>query len=122
MIHMNAAMLEKIKNFKEALADDERVLALLNAEAAMEANEEVMKLAYLKDLAESSYNDALRHYDSSSNEVKVAQKKLFAAKSDLEKHPLVRAYLLAYREVRILYEEINERLFAPFHEHVCEGK
>jgi hypothetical protein len=56
---MNAAMLEKIKNFKEALADDERVLALLNAEAAMEANEEVMKLAYLKDLAESSYNDAL---------------------------------------------------------------
>ncbi len=121
MIHMNAAMLEKINNLKDALANDERVLTLRSAEEAMEANEEVMKLSYQKDIAESSYNDALRHFDNSSNEVKLLQKNLFAAKSALEKHPAVRTYLAAYRDVRTLYEEINERIFAPFYERACEA-
>lgn len=120
MILMNAILLNKINDLKDALASDERILALGRAEKAMEEDEEVMRLAYQKDQAETAFNDALRHFGESSTEVKSAQKNLFVAKSILEIHPLVRAYLLAYREVRILYEEINEKLFAPFREHSCE--
>ncbi|MDY0345113.1 MAG: YlbF family regulator [Bacilli bacterium] len=119
---MNKTMLQKIENLKELLSNDERVLAMQLAEKQMEESEEVMKLAYQKDLAETSYNDALRHYGEQSKEVKESQKRLFIAKSELEKHHHVQAYLMAFREVRILYEEINEKLFVPFQEHICEGK
>ncbi|MFA5421924.1 MAG: YlbF family regulator [Bacilli bacterium] len=119
---MNKDLLDKISDFKNLLDNDSRVLALNEAEKAMEMDEEVMSLAYQKDLAETAYSDALRHHGEQSREGKATRKKLFEAKSKLDKHPLVRTYLEAYRGVRILYEEINEVLFAPFTEHFCEDR
>lgn len=122
MIHMNEKLLERISDFREELANDKRVLTLNHLEAKMEQNEEVMALAYQKDIKENTYNDSLRHFGPHSKEAKQAQKGLFEAKTRLDKHPLVRQYLLAYHDVRILYEEINNELFSPFKEHFCEDK
>ncbi|MDD4154570.1 MAG: YlbF family regulator [Bacilli bacterium] len=117
---MNQTLLEQIDTLKREIATDERLIVLNNIEKAMVENDELMRLAYKKDIAETNYNDALRHYAENASEVKEAQKHLFQAKSELEKHPLIREYLIAYREVRILYEEINDALFNPFKDHVCE--
>ena len=120
MIHVNKTLLEQIDILKREITTDERLIVLNNIEKAMVENDELMRLAYKKDIAETNYNDALRHYAENTSEVKEAQKHLFQAKSELEKHPLIREYLIAYREVRILYEEINDALFNPFKDHVCE--
>lgn len=122
MIHMNQKLLEKIGDFRMELANDKRILNLNRLEAKMEQSEEVMALGYQKDIKENTYNDSLRHFGPHSKEAKQAQKALFEAKTRLDNHPLVRQYLLAYRDVRILYEEINNELFSPFKEHFCEGK
>lgn len=120
MIHMNQSLLEKTDILKTAVNNDPRLKALIDIERRMEEDADVMRLAYQKDQAETFYNDALRHFSNDSNEVKKAQNALFVAKSQLDKHPLIREYLLAYREVRLLYEQINQTLFSLFKEHVCE--
>ncbi|NCA97118.1 MAG: YlbF family regulator [Bacteroidia bacterium] len=122
MILMNEVLLEKIRALRSAIHDDERCVLLINKEKAMESNPDVMRLAYHKDLAEAAYNDALRHYGQDSTMAKQAQKELFLAKSELDKHPFVKEYLAAYQSVRLLYTEINAHLFAAFKEHSCEDK
>ena len=120
MIHMNQKLLKKINDLRNELANDKRILNLNRCEGKMEHSEEVMALAYQKDVAENAYNDSLRHFNIRSQEVKLAQKALFEAKTKLDSHPLVRQYLLAYHDVRILYEELNNELFSPFKERLCE--
>ncbi|MFA5481263.1 MAG: YlbF family regulator [Bacilli bacterium] len=121
---MNEELIIRITALKKALAEDSRVLRLNDCEKAMENDEQVMLLAYQKDLCESKYNDAIRHHGENSPEAKEARKSLFIAKKKLDEHPLVVKYLSAYQQVRILYEEINEKLFASFEEQEsgCGGK
>ena len=97
---------------KELLDHDERVLLLNDLEKKMNASEEVMALAYQKDLAISKYNDTLNHFAKDSDEVKTAHHELFLKKEALDKHPLVREYLKAYGQVRDLYYQINDILFS----------
>ena len=97
---------------KELLANDERVILLNKLEKEMNQNEEVMALAYQKDVAVSNYNDALSHFASDSEEVKKAQHELHLKKEALDNHPLVRQYLDAYSQVRDLYFELNDILFS----------
>ena len=97
---------------KELLANDERVILLDKLEKEMDNNEEVMALAYQKDMALSKYNDALNHFASDSEEVKKAQHELHLKKEALDNHPLVRDYLNAYSKVRDLYFELNDILFS----------
>lgn len=122
MILVNEALLEKTMKLNRAIAEDKRVVLLNRCEHDMENDADVMRLTYLKDVAETTYNDAIRHYGNEAIETKKAQKDLFIAKSELDKHPLVKAYLVAYQAVRRLYNEINEQLFMPFKEHFCEDK
>ena len=107
-------------SLKELLDNDERVILLDDLEKKMNENEEVMALAYQKDLAVNDYSDALNHFSSDSEEVKKAQRNLFIKKEALDNHLLVRDYLKAYREVRDLYYQINEILFNNLSLHMKE--
>ena len=97
---------------KDLLTNDPRIIRLNELEKKMNEDEEVMDLAYQKDLAVSSYSDALNHFAKDSEEVKKAQHDLHLKKEALDNHPLVREYLKAYSEVRDLYLNINDILFS----------
>ena len=96
---------------KDLLDNDERIIRLNKLENELNNNEEVMALSYQKDLAVSSYSDALNHYANNSEEIKKYQHELFLKKEALDNHPLVKEYLKAFSEVRDLYFQINEILF-----------
>ena len=97
---------------KELLSQDERVVLLNKLEKEMNDNEEVMALAYQKDLAITNLSDAINHFGENSEEAKKAQHELFLKKEALDNHPLVRDYLKAYQEVRELYFNLNDILFS----------
>ena len=107
---------------KDVLNDDPRIKALEELEKKMNNDEEVIALAYQKDLACSLYSDALNHFKEDSPEVKKAQKELHEKKLALDNHPLVREYLNLYKSVRELYSEINEVLFSDLGLHLKEKK
>ena len=97
---------------KDLLANDPRIIRLNELEKKMNESEEVMALAYQKDVAVSEYSDALNHFARDSKEVKNAQHNLHIKKEALDNHPLVREYLKAYSEVRDLYYQLNDILFS----------
>ena len=97
---------------KDLLTNDPRIMRLNELEKKMNEDEEVMALAYQKDLAVSSYSDALNYFAKDSEEVKKAQHDLHLKKEALDNHPLVRQYLDAYSQVRDLYFELNDILFS----------
>ena len=107
---------------KDLLNNDERIIALNKLEKEMNENEEVMALAYQKDLAINEYSDALNHFASDSEEVKKAQHNLHLKKEALDNHPLVREYLKAYSEVRDLYFQLNDILFSNLNLKMKECK
>lgn len=109
---MNQEIYSLTFELKELLSNDERVLLLNSLERKLNENEEVMALAYQKDVAASKYSDALSHFSEDSEEVKAAQRELFDKKTALDNHPLVREYLSAYSKVRDLYLMINDILFS----------
>ena len=110
---------QKASEFKEELQSDPRVVLLNKLEKEMNDNEEVMALAYKKDMAAIKYSDTLSHFSEDSEEAKKALKELSKAKEELNNHPLVKQYLKAYAEVRDLYMEINEALFSGFNPELC---
>lgn len=97
---------------KDLLTNDPRIIRLNELEKKMNASEEVMALAYQKDVAVSEYSDALNHFTRDSEEVKKAQHNLRIKKEALDNHPLVKDYLKAYSEVRDLYYQLNDILFS----------
>ena len=109
----------KAKKLKESLNNDQRIIRLNKLEKKMDENEEVMALAYKKDMASIEYSDALNHYPENSEEVQKALQKLHESKLNLDNHPLVKEYLAAYKEVRELYAKINEILFSNFAAELC---
>ena len=97
---------------KDLLTNDPRIIRLNELEKKMNENEEVMALAYQKDVAVTEYSDSLNHFAKDSEEVKKAQHNLYIKKEALDNHPLVRDYLKVYSEVRDLYFELNDILFS----------
>lgn len=97
---------------KDLLTNDPRIIRLNELEKKMNASEEVMALAYQKDLAVTDYSDALNHFAKDSEEVKKAQHNLHLKKEALDNHPIVKEYLKAYSEVRDLFYQLNEILFS----------
>ena len=116
---MNDSLMNSLEKLKEAIESDPRVLHLNELDKKLNDNEEVMKLAYKKDMALLSYEDSLKHFKEDSKEVGEAQKRLYEAKLSLDKHPLVIEYNNAYKLVRELYNKINEVLFKKFGEKTC---
>ena len=105
---------------KEMLDNDERIILLNKLEKELNNNEEVMALSYQKDVAVSSYSDALNHYAKDSEKMKKYQREMYLKKEALDNHPLVRSYLKAYGEVRDLMFQINEILFKDLSLHLKE--
>lgn len=103
-----------INKLKNAIDNDDRIITLNKIEKEMNENEEVMLLAYKKDLATNEYSDLLKIYDENSDQVIVSRNRLLEAKERLESHPLVKEYLKAYKEVRLLLFEVNNILFKDF--------
>ena len=107
---------------KDLLDNDERIIRLNKLENELNNNEEVMALSYQKDIAVSSYSDALNHFANYSEEMKKYQHDLFLKKEALDNHPLVKEYLKAYSEVRDLYFQVNEILFNDLSLHKKEKR
>lgn len=105
---------------KEMLDNDERIIRLNKLEKELNNNEEVMALSYQKDVAVSSYSDALNHFPKDSEMMKKYQHELHLKKEALDNHPLVKKYLQAYCDVRDLYFQINEMLFKDLSLHLKE--
>ena len=104
---------------KMAIDNDERMIRLNQTEKAMEDSEEVMSLSYKKDMALERYNEILKYFKDDSEEANKARRLLSEAKAELEKHPLVREYLSAYQQVRLMYEKINNTLFSYLNSNLC---
>lgn len=107
---------------KQLLNADERLIFLNQLEKEMNANQEVMLLAYQKDMAISEYSDLLNHFSLEEEIVKKAQHQLYEKKKALDEHPLVRRYLLVYSQVRDLYLEISDILFNGLNMHMKENR
>ena len=116
---MDKDIYSKAENLKELLNKDPRVIRLNELDKKMDDDEEVMALAYKKDIAATKYSDTLNHFFEDSEEAKKALKELHEAKLNLDNHPLVKEYMKAYIEVRDLYAEINEILFSNFQSNLC---
>ena len=113
---------EAAYELKDLLSQDERIKRLNELEQKMNNDNEVIALAYQKDLAVSHYSDTLNHFSEDSEEVKIAQKELYEKKLALDTHPLVREYLDAYKEVRDLYIQMNALLFEGLNLKMREHK
>ena len=111
---MDETLASSLSNLKEAIEKDPCVLRLNELDKKLNENEEVMKLAYKKDMALLRYEDMVKNFGENSKEANEAQKTLHEAKYNLDIHPLVKEYNQAYKEVRHIYDMINEELFNKF--------
>ena len=111
---MSNELLIMLENLKSLLLNDERIMKLNELDELISNDEEVMKLSYRKDMASVDYSDCLKHFNSESNEVSVAQEKLYKAKLALDSHPLVNQYNEAFLKVKNLYRFINKEIFGDF--------
>lgn len=116
---MNETILDKTYSLKETLKNDERIIKLNELEKKMNESEEVMALAYAKDVACDNYSEMSRLFKDDSEEVKEARKRLSLAKEKLDSHPLVKEYVAQYQVVRELYSETNKILFSSFSPSLC---
>jgi len=100
---------------KDALRHDERVLSLTRIEREMNADMTVIALAnHMQE--RGAFFASLREEDE---EYQPAQKRLHLAKLALDENELVKRYHAAYKEVRLMYASIQEKIFTPFNIHFC---
>ena len=111
-------MVEKIfslcDELRTLLNEKEEVKVLNEVEKEMNSNEEVIALAYKKDLLSSEYSDLLKYNSEDSEVAQQKLKELYQAKLALDTHPLVEKYRTYYARVVLLYKEVNDILFKDF--------
>ena len=111
---MNEKIYNLTKELKSLLDADPRIVKLNELEKQIESDEEVIALAYAKDVASTEYSDILKIYSEDAPEAKSCRDKLIEAKTKLESHPLVKKYNKTYVEVKFLLLEINRILFKDY--------
>ena len=111
---MDQILLNKATKLKEELDNLPEVKELERLNSLLNENEDVMRLAYKKDMCATKYEDVIRYFGKESDEALEAQKALHLAKLELDKHELVQAYNKQYKIVRKIYDKINEEIFNPF--------
>src|SRR5574344_641161 len=117
---MNETLLNKCTYLHNLLAKDERILSLDKKSKILDNDEEVIRLAIIKDNAQDKYNDMVRFFKEGSAEVNNAQHELYLAKLNLDNNELVQDYLKSYKEVKLIYARIDEEIFKPFNKHICK--
>ena len=110
---MNQKSEEKLEELRQALKEDPRFQLLEQANAEVEASDEVKELARKKDRAAEEYEDALQHFGDPK---KIAEKRkaLFSAKLALDEHPLIVRYNQAYLPCKDLLLAIDDLLFSDY--------
>jgi len=116
---MDEKILNLTEELKAAMDNDPRFLRLKEIEDRMNNDESVMKLAYQKDMKNDRYNDLLKIYDENNPLVKQAQKELYEANQALNNHLLVKSYMAAYLEVKMVLHQVNNILFGDFKGDGC---
>lgn len=111
---MNEILADKLDLLKSEIENHPDVIKLNELDKLLNENDEVMKLAYKKDIAITKYEDAMRYFGENSDEALAAQKVLHQAKLELDKNELVIMYNNQFKKVRKLYDRINEEIFNPF--------
>lgn len=117
---MKEALYKELYELRDMIKNSEDFRHLEELDKKLNEDEEVMKLAYQKEMAIVAYEDALNHYGKNSAELKKAQQNLAKCKLNLDNHPLVKEYYLALRKVREMDRKIDEELFTPF--QIKEGQ
>lgn len=117
--YMDEKILNLTEELKAAMDNDPRFLRLKEIEERMNNDESVMKLAYQKDMKNDRYNDLLKIYDENHPLVKQAQKELYEANQELNNHMLVKSYMAAYLEVKMVLHQVNNILFSDFKGEGC---
>lgn len=121
-ICMNEEILRLTHQLKALLESDPLIIDLKRKEKAMENDKDVALLSMKQAEAAEWYYDAKKLYGDDAEETKKALKAYAEAKKNLESHPLVREYLLAYQKVRILYDGINKELFSYLNLEMCPNE
>lgn len=116
---MKNSLLDKTYELKDSLQNDKRIVHLNELEKQLNSNDEVIALAYKKDMAADNYSEMVRLFKEDSQEANKAMKNLSEAKANLDNHPLVKEYTKAYQEVRDLYIDINDILFSSLNPSLC---
>ena len=111
---MDQILSEKASKLKEELDSLPEVKELERLNKLLNNNEDVMRLAYKKDMAATKYEDAVRYFGQNSDEAIEAQKCLHLAQLELDKNELVILYNKQYKKVREIYDRINKEIFNPF--------
>ena len=111
---MDQILLENASKLKEELDNLPEVKELERLNKLLNENEDVMRLAYKKDMCATKYEDAIRYFGQDSDEALEAQKQLHLAKLELDKNELVMQYNKQYKIVREIYAKINNEIFDPF--------
>ena len=117
--YMDEKILILTEKLKNAMENDPRFLRLKEIEEKMNDDESVMRLAYHKDMENDKYNDLLKIYDENHSLVKQAQKALYDANQELNNHLVVKSYMAAYLEVKMVLHQVNNILFADFKGEGC---
>ena len=119
---MNEVLLEAANSLKEAMDKDSRFLTLKEKEKAALSSLEVQALQKEMEECVKEYQEALSCYSKDSKEVYSSQKRLYEAKKKLDEHPLMKEYLVSFREVKNLTLEMDDILFGPFRKRVLDIK
>jgi cell fate (sporulation/competence/biofilm development) regulator YlbF (YheA/YmcA/DUF963 family) len=102
---------------KEQLEHDPRVLRLTELDAALNQNQTLLQLTETYQQAQANYQSMWESYGDDSPHVLRARATLHQVKTQVDSHPLVREYLQAYGQVRMLYQVIQQKIFSPFKSH-----
>lgn len=111
---MKLETLNEVKLLREYLDNDPRIKNLKEKESAMVNSPKAKELSSKMKLASSMYEDDLNRYGFDSPYVVPSRKQLHNIKLELDSLTEVKEYMEAYKEVRELYNKIDEIIFSPY--------
>ncbi len=113
---MKQETLEALNLLKTNLDNDHRVVLLKEKEKIMSEDLKANELSIKMKLASSKYDDDLNHFGFDSPFTVKSRQELHQIKLELDTLGVVKDYMDAFKEVRKLYEQIDEILFSSFKE------
>ena len=113
---MDAKLIIELENLKDDIKNSNEYKEFLEAEKELENNEEVQVLSYKKEMAIVDYEDALKHFNEKSEEVKRAKMRLNEAITLLNSHEITIKYNKALTKLNILLSEIQKEIFGEIND------
>ena len=111
---MKESTYRALEILKDALDQDERILALDTLDREVNADPKLLELSLEAKKKAEGYANSLYFGQDDPKKTPPAQHELYLAKKQLDEYPLSREYQKAYYAVRRLYAELDEILFGPY--------